>query len=187
MIGTLLDGRELPRDLVRITQEEWCSVNQNGLAALILGTGFKAPQNGLREGLLHSRLLIQVVRNRAIVFIFSDEQNSRTDAFEMDDGCFAGLAAVESDVIGPHAIGKRLVIKERRIPFVDLHPEFSLARVPVICEKTRPLLHSGGLLADRFSVGRFLLSRFLLDRWRRLVLRFLCGILSRGNRQKYKE
>src|SRR5208282_4815498 len=134
-VASLLESSEPRGDLVRVTQEEGRSVNENGLTIITLGSGFKAPENGFGEGLLHRRLLVEVVRDRAIAFIFGDEQNSRANAFEMDDIYLAGLAAIEANVIGPHAIRKRFVIKEWRVQFVDLQPEFSLACVPVIGEK----------------------------------------------------
>src|SRR5271156_3984113 len=97
----------------------------------------------------------------------------------MDDSDCAGLAAIEADIVRPHAVGKRFVIEERSVPFVDLQPEFSLAPIPVISQKTRQLLHSGGFLGDGFSVGYFLVDRFLVGpsfwRW----------ILGGGDRQKH--
>src|SRR5260370_41622749 len=85
LIASLLERSELHRDLMPVTQEEWGSVNENGFATFILGSGFESQENGFGEGLLHCRLLLKVVRDRAVAVIFSDEQSSRANAFEMDD------------------------------------------------------------------------------------------------------
>jgi len=132
VIVALLERSELRRDLMRVTSRK------NGVASTKTDSPSSAaasnPRERIAEGLLNRLSLLEVIRDcsyrsfrRRAEFAGHRVRNVRPSS------CRA--AAIEANVIGPHAIGKRLVIKEWRIPFVDLQPEFSLVRVPEVCEK----------------------------------------------------
>src|SRR5438270_10211126 len=133
---------------MNITQEEFGGVNQNGVA--IFGGNLKAPEHGLRKGRPHGASLISIVRDSAILLIFSHQEHLFTATLKMDDVTFARLAPVQANIVGPHAAGKRFVQNEWRLPLgiIDAQPERPFARVPVVGEESGKALHPASLFRD---------------------------------------
>jgi len=92
--------------------------------------------------------LLVRVSGRAVLLVFGHEEYARPAAFEMDHLRAAGLSAIETNVVGADAVGQRLDVEKRRVPFVDLEPDLARAVIPVEWEKARHFLHAGCFLSD---------------------------------------
>ena len=135
-------------DPVRVTEEEFGGVNEYGV--VLFGGNFKSPEHRLREGAADGIALFSIVRDSAKLLIFSHQEDLFAATLKMDHVAFAGLATIQANVIGTHAVGERFVEDEWCLPFgfVNAKTESAFARVPVVGDKSGQGLHVSGLLCD---------------------------------------
>ena len=153
-VRALLFAAKSFRNAVRIAQEEIGGIDEDILA--FFGGHGETPQRRFGERIADGAALVRVVGHGAIFKILFDKEDLGPAAFESDDGGFAKLAAVESDVVRTDSGGEAALIKKILVPFIfiDFQPKLALFGVPIKIEIARQLLRAGGFLGDGWRLGR---------------------------------
>jgi len=108
MPGALASSGKGFGNVMHVGQEERRCIDEHR-AVGILGVDGEAGEDGVREGLAHDGLRGGIVGGGAELLIGLHEEQLRPGALEVDEGATGDLAAVEADVVGPHAVREGVV------------------------------------------------------------------------------